>query len=129
MTDLISRLEAAPTGSRELDAEIWEIIDNAAYIRCWWDARASTSRSWSDETKDEKCRAAVRRVSPAYTTSLDAALTLVPEGTEYQINNLYGVAQVELPLNSNSPILVRREDGNVVLALCIAAMKARQADG
>ena len=63
MTDLIERLEAATEGSRELDAEIDE--------RIW---RAKWGRG---KPKDISVL--------YYTTSIDAALTLVPEGCGWEI--------------------------------------------
>jgi hypothetical protein len=67
--------------------------------------------------------------SPAYTASIDAALSLLEDGWEYSISTLYGLADVELPLNDTTvnPIHVRRLDGNVTLALVEAALRAREA--
>ena len=60
--------------------------------------------------------------------SLDAALTLVESGSEYSISTLFGLATVEVGLNhTDGPVRERRSDGNVCLALCIAALRARQA--
>lgn len=60
-------------------------------------------------------------------SSIDAALSLVPPGAEYSITTLYGVAHVEMSLNDADGNYQhgRREDGNVPLALCIAALRAR----
>lgn len=56
MQDLIAKLEAAAEGSRELDAEI-------------------VGKLWAD------MGVFARSTLPLYTTSLDAAVALVPEGT------------------------------------------------
>lgn len=99
--ELLAALEAATGPSRELDAEIGALLppppkDNGAVV--WW---------------------------PYYTASIDAALSLVEKGAEYAISTLYGIAQVEMPLNMEEPHIVRRDDGNVPLAICAAALKAR----
>ena len=61
---LIERLEAAETGSRELDYEIHEAIGWQDNDECGWSRNGKrTGPEW-----------------PPYTTSIDAALTLVPEG-------------------------------------------------
>lgn len=60
MTDLIKRLEEATEGSRELDVEV------AKSIKFFDGTRASYTLNVN--------------LIPHYTTSIDAALTLVPEG-------------------------------------------------
>src|SRR5260221_9738217 len=60
MDEIIKRLEAATEGSRELDYDIHESIGWQDNDECGW--------SRGDERTDPSC--------PAYTTSLDAALTL-----------------------------------------------------
>ena len=101
MKDLIERLREAKEGSADLDKE----IALAAY--------PNPQGNW---------------VMRPYSTSIDAALTMLGEGWEYEITTLYGVAHVELPLNANDidPQIGRRVDGNVPLALCEAIMKARE---
>lgn len=64
---------------------------------------------------------------PRYTASIDAALTLMPPGWEFELTNLYGVASATVPLNVNDVTQVtrRRKDGNIVLALLAAILEAR----
>ena len=124
---LIECLEAAETGSRELDARIYECLgyrvrrrgQSMRHGRRYW-------RSWVWLNSDNPRR---WEAMSDYTTSIDAALTLLDEGWEYEITTLYGVAHVELPLNASDidPQIGRRKDDNVPLALCIAALKAREA--
>ena len=64
---------------------------------------------------------------PPLTASLDAVLTLLPKGMEFELTNLYGVAAVGMGLNTGSPCYARREDGNITLALLSAILRARQA--
>lgn len=66
---------------------------------------------------------------PHLTESLDAAMTLLPDGAEYQISTIYGQAEVDLPLNGEPTKTVRRKDGNVVLAFVECCLKARAASG
>lgn len=68
---------------------------------------------------------------PRYTTSLDAAASLVPEGAEYSLTNLYGVAHAECPLNASDIGWQdgRHEGGLMAPALCAAALRARASNG
>ena len=129
-TDLIARLEAAPKGSRELDAEI------AAKIGCTKAPQIMPYRPLrvlhpSGRTID----------LPHYTTSIDAALTLVPEG--WAINVLgqtdkgLWVATLRHIETSKRKMGATDNYGNLpltswsrptpALALCIAALKALDA--
>lgn len=61
--------------------------------------------------------------------SVDSALGFMTKalpGAEYSITTLYGIAQVELPLNNSDggSFSTRREDGNVQLAICQTVLKA-----
>lgn len=131
MTDLIARLESAPEGSRGLDAEI------ALHLY----PRISTYES-------DEVRGSGHWVSPDYgaiyaenyTTSLDAALTLVPEGQEiwWEVRQMCslsspmkggeGIFSARVGLNYGADGYLGRSD-NPALALCIAALKAREAAG
>lgn len=93
---LIERLEAASGAAFALDAAI---------------ARASGYASWPPR---------------AYTASLDAALTLVPEGHKWVLHS-DGCAGVKLCDMGDDDDLPTGEDwaATPALALCIAALKAR----
>lgn len=122
MDDLIKKLAEAKEGSRELDAEIClsqigyygtpkaftEIIYEGRSRDGWRNGPAGT---WEDEL-------------PHYTTSIDCALTLVPEGEFWSVGPDYDheggytgqwEANVASWVTGNSP----------ALALCIAALQAR----
>lgn len=111
MNDLIEKLEAATEGSRELDTDIWSAV------RC--------PTLFNDR--------------PPYTTSLDAALTLVAEGWGWAAAELdegvpSAVTTNRKPqikpgtLDSNpDKIDFRTKAATPALALCIAALKARAA--
>jgi hypothetical protein len=93
MSDIIARLETATEGSRELDAEIGRMFGAPRYTR-----NAPNIPN--------------QPVWPNYTTSIDAALALVPEGVKWW-SILYEAAQAGDDL------------GNLPLAICIAALRAR----
>ena len=136
MTDqidtLIRELEAAMEGSRELDASIFiEVtpgvkdagrIDRKGGVVGWW-------------PKDAPYRSA-REVDP-FTTSLDAALSLVPEGwiTMHAGQNpvsgtwYWGLhKQAEAGVNDGrcQQTASDHQTNSSALALCIAALKARR---
>lgn len=112
MDDLIARLEKATEGSRELDSQIAQNL-------------------WTQQFG--KCRPKDLRI-PTYTTSIDAAMTLVPEGVEGEVRwwkgadgNTYARACIDADLTSD--VLPLYESATVrspALALCIAALKARE---
>lgn len=64
ITDLIARLEEATEGSRDLDADIWDTLMPGLYSIYYRHQHA-----------------------PAYSVSMDAALTLVPNGWTWAVNN------------------------------------------
>ena len=111
MDELIARLEAAAGPDRELDAAIAGTDPNTV--------------QWHSE--DE---------TPRYTASIDAALTLVPEGLDapgsFKIERFYlgnGIeknrACVWDGLGSFSSLDTASEGATPALAICIAALKAR----
>ncbi len=64
---------------------------------------------------------------PAYTTSLDAALTLVPEGCEWEVYG--GDKQAVAVIYVSGPKYVDGRAPTPALAMCIAALKARPNEG
>lgn len=132
MKELIKKLEAATEGSRELDADIafavgWTYEKRGRDRKPWWrkpeaerDSDTASSRFWSQYPKEE------------FTTSIDAALTLVPEG--WRVAYLWEAVKPEdrpwwgaqlsrdKPYKTMSPVLGKETPA---LALCIAALKAR----
>ena len=105
--ELIAKLEAAAEGSRELDFEIEAVV-----------LQPLSGKGLQP---------------PRYTTSIDAALTLVPNGWHYQI------IKWRCGLGRKKAIEVRLAESGAkyfdeptaaantpALALCIAALKARK---
>jgi hypothetical protein len=125
--DLIERLEKAEGPSRDLDAEIadsvkfwpprFDRVDYGGKDRRWHDDRHGHSQSID---------------APAYTASLDSAMTLVPDGwwCEAHIRpDAPGVVLWQFPLPcqrvpAERPYQIAGR--TAPLALCIAALKARQ---
>ena len=150
MTDLIARLAAATAGSRELDVRIkaWlqpdipVMTDSGGYgpnahpveytalsemIEVWADGAPN-----DDRARDHHWDGLGMGVStPHYTTSIDAALTLVPEG--WSIANFYEAVKPQdrpwwgVVLRRDEPYRVFESLGHPTpaLALTIAALKAR----
>lgn len=97
---LIARLEAATGPDRELDIAIWHYLGNP---------KERTPLLWVG----------------CYTSSIDAALTLVPEGHDWSIgdvNGHFGGTPVAYVGNDTA-----RFGETPALSLCIAALKARLA--
>ncbi len=136
--DLIARLEAAEEGSRELDAAIAEEVH--PLLKTYAHDTERGPGHWISP-KDGKVYAL------DYTTSLDAALTLVPEGFSWFIEHIavqnrgtraFVSKVVEGEWIPNSPREDKRQGltvadfgfrGNAVtpaLALTTAALKARR---
>lgn len=102
MADLIERLEKATEPEWELDAAIARLDD----IR----------EAFGDCADDEV---------PPYTSSIDAALTLVPEGCKWLVQDL-GIG-FEACTYPRKGVPCAAKGAAPAIALCIAALKARSA--
>ena len=131
MQALIAELEAATEGGPELDGQIAE-------TQGWTVAEQSMGDNISEpleffEEWTEPVTNALYCEPPPYTTSLDAALTLVPEG--WCLASLYdAVEPIDRPwvgavLRRDEPYKILKALGakTYALALCIATLCARQA--
>lgn len=88
LAGLIARLEEAGEGSRELDARVLFAINHAGAMRGFWNASTglpSTLPDDFDALPNGLGRRGIEAVSPHFTTSIDAALTLVPEGCAWSV--------------------------------------------
>lgn len=134
MDTLIARLEAAAEGSRELDAEIVVALD----LRADW-CKGYGTEIYVDRSTIETIGQPTILVNtlgkrspgnppmgdyPHYTTSLDAALSLVPEDYWWSVRATTGCWAEVGPRNRFD-----QEGGGATpaLALVIAALKARSA--
>ena len=133
MHDLIEQLEAATEGSRELDACVWVAVNGKgqpmkkvgppSYKEPRFFCNPDPGIDWIGYD--------LLRIAPNYTTSLDAALTLVPEGMKWCISDLGQIGAEDWAFAGvyGSPMVGSECDTNArtpALALCIAALKARQ---
>lgn len=123
--ELIAKLEAATEGSRQLDGEIGRAVGYVA--SSWWGAIAFR---WNEG----ECWGSV----PDFTTSLDAALTLVPEGWGWLARSHDGSPAYDGTGRGRggfANVNIGRDDAQFftefaatpALALCIAALRAREA--
>ena len=110
MKELIERIEGAEGPSRELDAEI------------------ALTQGWSELPGDNWCGPEGQIAVPRYTASLDAAMSLVPEGMQWRVDSHHNIAGVfEYPTDPETgPYCVEHEGEGLTpaLALCAAALRA-----
>lgn len=120
-TDLIRRLEEATEGCRQADMDIAEHIG-------WTHVPPALSgpECWLDEN------GVTQAMLPHYTTSIDAALTLVPEGYGISVSNPkhWDGTEDKLPYARVYGVekghYVKGTAETPALALCIAALRARR---
>jgi hypothetical protein len=106
--ELIARLEAADGPSRELDAEIY----------CF--TRYCSLSHWVEDNADP------------YTSSIDAALSLVPEGLRWRVSGVPAANKALASCATGSIMDPATKEWDAIhthtaIALCIAALKARAA--
>lgn len=114
MTDLIARLEAASGPDCALDADI------------------ALTQGWSEFPGDNWIGPNAEICVPAFTSSIDAALTLAPEGANaygFEVDPALGVDAFFSRNNVASGHWFVSANGapTPALAICIAALKAREA--
>ena len=132
LTQLIEALERATGLSRELDAHVYATI-HGGYIEnsgapehrncIWWKDRGiepALITGFPNMTRKLLCYA---EQSPPYSSSLDAALTLVPEGWEWELTWHTDIATAKL----GDPLLyLEGESRSPALSIVIASLKARR---
>ena len=123
---IIAKLERAKEGSRGLDAAVAVAAavdlpspmgEAKAYLKVpHKDDRCELGTYWLVQRSGDSLHSA-----PAYTTSLDAALTLVPEELSWMVSSgVVEMAAIDDPSTNNPSIIA----ATTALALCIAALKA-----
>lgn len=127
--DLIARLEAATGPDPHLDAEIEAALRGGIpEYRCRWKLAGQPSA-----VRSADAAGATWYSAPSFTGSLDAALTLVPEGFDYgfSYSKKDGLETwVQRPFREGTchqgyaPEGIN-DDSTRALALCIAALRAR----
>lgn len=131
MDTVIAELEAATEGSRELSDRVavaigWKQTVHGDEARGYFVPRYLT---WT--SPDGAQQPPGEWWPPSVTQSLDAALSLVPEGWGWDVMH-DSVAAVRPPDSEGDDELAiwgLTPNGTPALALCIAALRARQAGG
>jgi hypothetical protein len=118
MKDLIERLGKAEGPDRELDGDIFAAAGGAA-----WEEAYRLAQEPCGCPHDVAVRDAKSRYSPRYTASLDAALSLVPEGWIWDVAST-GCAWT-MPEGALGWHVSISGPRSPALALCIVALKAR----
>lgn len=121
LSHLIERLERATTADRELDGEIASVL--ALHPKDWQrDVKSASASLWFKGLHNWR--------APDYTSSIDAAMTLLPDGVYWMaacgkrsVNEPLGACALYHP-GVDQPF-VQVEGHTVAIALCIAALKAR----
>ena len=119
MNDLIAKLEAATEGSREL------------YIAIYTEGLGKRATNHDSLTDDQRARH-FETFAPDFTTSLDAAMTLVPEGCDVTLEwwtDINGKLKARADVRSadGDRVYHGRTMPSAALALCTAALEAREA--
>ena len=111
MNKLISQLNTATKESRGLDIKMWEWINNELV-----------------KYGSGNVNPILLTKVPHYTTSIDAALTLVPEGWSlYHLDTFGGGGYCEVtPSDGDESDCINGQASTPALALCIAALKAKE---
>ncbi len=133
--DLIAKLEQCQVPDRHLDSLIWAEVDDRDVITHTDGQLMARSRRAPYDT----CLLDPERHKPPlpkFTQSLDAALTLVPEGCDWELNwtakRTYAEARI-FKYNDRGQVLGQPYSGwcdatTPAIALCISALKARAAE-
>ena len=125
---LIARLEAATGPDRELDARLHAVRNptwrsTLAFFR--WAAIQPNG-----QMTDTTAWRFMQEKAPPYTSSIDSALTLVPEGWGWKAESNLGFGHTVTVGHVGANKLYDRPEGwgeaaTPALALCIASLKAR----
>lgn len=111
---LIAKLEVAPIGSLQLDEEIATLCGHAIQV----DAEGEL-----DIVYDPPYQSGMKRCKPIrYTASVDAALSLIPEGRLWWLGQLADRSGFAAHLDNNKRSV---KAATAPLALCVAALHAR----
>ena len=123
---LALRCEQATGPDRELDAAIWLLCVPGATRMQWSYVHIATERTCEiDETRDASGKLII---VPTYSASLDAALTLVPDGHASAVGTMAFKDSDKLPWATYwtpQGWPYSTEAATPALALCAAALRAR----
>ena len=129
LSALIAKLEAATEGSRELDSEI------ALFLGWKYEKRGNSTKAWwyrpGIENDYARSSDSYRHQWPnmSWSTSIDAALTLVPKGWTRDVEATVPELGVDVMLGDSRQVpqmtFVTGDHKVEAIATCIAALKAR----
>jgi hypothetical protein len=122
---LISRLEAAEAGSRELDVALWLMFDPGRIERHLGSVRGTWPRGASEAEKAARRASFLDSNAPHFTTSLDAALALA-ERLDLDVLAITNEAVEALAVSGWSSSL-RTLVPELARHACIAILKAKEA--
>lgn len=142
MKELIERIESASGPDRELDAMIWASTVNG-YIEgrsIWYNDKGwvKTAVALGDGMVRERKRLGDPADAPAYSASIDAAVSLVPEGWRWMAGHRehpHARAYVENGAPAFAGFGSRRNPDQLwfevtaatpALALCVASLRAHE---
>lgn len=120
LEDVIARLEGASEGHRDLDYAIHNAVYGERMIGAG--IRAVPGGGWWHPEHG--------KIAPPehYTTSLDAAMTLLPEGAVFKVMTDYGELCRASVSRDDPPLYTGDIDAATpALALCIACLRAKAA--
>lgn len=135
LTDIIERLEKATGPDRELDAAVWASICKAADFtdfrvaaECsaeFEPAEDGSVRMYIYGPREEGPNYVGRRPAPHYSSSVDAALTLKPDGWEFVFWTENGLVEAYPTKGVKRPVGIkfRVQGHDLALAICIAVFK------
>jgi len=121
MPDLIARLEAAAEGSRDLDTLIADAVCERAQVYMGRDVDTEEPHYRLGYSH----RGGKHSHAPFFTTSVDAALTLIPDEAVWSLGLTQAGYSASIHLIRDQRDVIGGSDYGAALALCIAAMKAR----
>jgi hypothetical protein len=128
MSDLLAlaeRVEAASGPDRDLDTEILWHVDRRRFTCGYWNAASGLPRELEvmPSPKGGLGWIGAQCSAPAYTTSIDAAMTLVPEGYDWIIGHTNGGLTIHAEVGDRQQWFANTP----ALALTAAALRARAA--
>jgi hypothetical protein len=115
LAGLIERLEKATRPDRELDCAIFVATAESPFVSYYPDCVLATLGGFS-------ARLEISDIEK-FTSSIDAALTLVPEGQEWQLGSAHLVSTYWAEVIASD--CYKAKGTTPAIALCIAALKAR----
>ena len=124
MTDLADKIEAAGGASRELDAYI-AVVMGAWPNTLEAEHSVTDEDEWSIVEREPDGHKVDRFAPPHYTASLDAAMTLVPEGESYALMTIKDVVHVGIG-DTEGKADFYAVAATPALALCAAALRAHK---